>query len=245
MTVHHPVFARAFERVSRAMDAGGFAELRVRLLDGLSGTVVDVGAGNGLNFPHYPATVEHVIAVEPEPYLRRRAEADARTAPIPIDVVDGTAEHLPLPDRSCEAVVFSLVLCSVADQPRALAEAFRVLRPGGRLGVSDIVAEDELTADQRAERGSHVGCVAGALPTREYRDRLASAGFVDISITLTTHHPVAQGMHSAIIRAAKPAVTCCGVVGCCAPGEHPADLALTVEQAKHAAGCGCTRPDES
>jgi len=89
------------------------------------------------------------------------------------------------------------------DKPAVLAEAFRVLRPGGRLGVSDVVAEDRLSPEDRADRGAWAGCVAGALSITEYRDGLAAAGFTDITITPT--HPVADGMHSAIIKATKPA----------------------------------------
>jgi SAM-dependent methyltransferase len=130
--VRHPVFARVYARVGHLMDAE-IADHRRRLLAGLSGRILEVGAGNGLNFPHYPATVTEVLAIEPEPYLRRLAQAAARQAPVPIRVVDGTAEALPAPDGTVDAVVASLVLCSVADPDRALAEARRVLRPGGRL----------------------------------------------------------------------------------------------------------------
>jgi ubiquinone/menaquinone biosynthesis C-methylase UbiE len=130
--VRHPVFARCYARVGHLMDAeiGGH---RRRLLAGLTGRVLEVGAGNGLNFPHYPATVTELLAVEPEPYLRRMAEAAARQAPVPIRVVAGTAEALPTPDEAVDAVVASLVLCTVADPDQAVAEIRRVLRPGGRL----------------------------------------------------------------------------------------------------------------
>jgi ubiquinone/menaquinone biosynthesis C-methylase UbiE len=130
--VHHPVFARVYARVGHLMDAE-IADHRRRLLAGLTGRVLEVGAGNGLNFPHYPATVTEVLAIEPEPYLHRLALAAARQAPVPIRVVDGTAEALPAPDASFDAVVASLVLCTVVDPDQALAETRRVLRPGGRL----------------------------------------------------------------------------------------------------------------
>ena len=94
---------------------------------------MEVGAGNGMNFGHYPATVTEVVAVEPEPYLREKASGRAAAAPVPVTVVDGTAEALPLEDASVDAVVHSLVLCSVRDQAVALAEARRVLRPDGEL----------------------------------------------------------------------------------------------------------------
>lgn len=130
--MHHPVFARFWVRTSLSLERG-LAPHRATLLSGLSGRVVEVGAGNGLNFSRYPGEVTEVIAVEPEPHLRSLAEAAARRAAVPITVVDGLADHLPAADGSCDAAVASLVLCSVPDQATALAEIHRVLRPGGRL----------------------------------------------------------------------------------------------------------------
>ena len=95
--------------------------------------MIEVGAGNGLNFPHYPADVEELVAVEPEEYLRERAVAAVRTAPVPIRVLDGVAGRLPAGDGSFDAAVVSGVLCSVPDQGSALADLRRVLRPGGEL----------------------------------------------------------------------------------------------------------------
>jgi ubiquinone/menaquinone biosynthesis C-methylase UbiE len=131
--VRHPLFARMYVRVSRSTERRGAAEHRRQLLAGLAGRVVEVGAGNGMNFRHYPATVSEVLAVEPEPHLRHVAETAALRAPVPIRVVDGIAEHLPAADGVFDAAVISLVLCSVADQQQVLAEAIRVLRPGGQL----------------------------------------------------------------------------------------------------------------
>src|SRR6266508_2488374 len=108
-------------------------EHRRKLLAGLSGQVVEVGAGNGLNFTLYPETVEHVLAVEPEPLLREAAIEEAKKAPVPVEVVDGLASELPAEDASQNAAVASLVLCSVPDQAEALAEMRRVLKPGGEL----------------------------------------------------------------------------------------------------------------
>ena len=130
--VRHPIFARCYARVGHLMDAE-IGDHRRRLLAGLTGRVLEIGAGNGLNFPQYPATVTEVLAIEPEPYLRRQALAVASQAPVPIRVVDGTAEALPAPDAGVDAVVASLVLCTVTDPEGALAEVRRVLRPGGRL----------------------------------------------------------------------------------------------------------------
>ena len=132
-TIRHPVFARCYARVSQGMERQGIADRRRVLLGGLSGRVIEVGAGNGLNFGHYPPGVTEVVAVEPEPYLRQLAADAARQAAVPIQVVDGTADQLPGSDGAFDAGVASLVLCSVADQARALAELRRVIRPGGEL----------------------------------------------------------------------------------------------------------------
>ena len=109
------------------------ADHRDELLAGLVGRGVEVGAGNGLNFSHYPSSVTKVIAVEPEPYLRARAFSAARDADVPVTVVDGTADALALREASLDFAVVSLVLCSVSSQHAALREIKRVLRPGGEL----------------------------------------------------------------------------------------------------------------
>jgi ubiquinone/menaquinone biosynthesis C-methylase UbiE len=132
MSHRHPIFARYYARVSPLMEVG-VGPYRQKLVAGVSGRVIEVGAGNGLNFAHYPATVTEVIAVEPEPHLRSIAEANAALAAVPIKVVDGTADDLPAGEGQCDVAVVSLVLCSVPDQDRALAEIRRVLKPGGEL----------------------------------------------------------------------------------------------------------------
>ncbi|GBP99219.1 methyltransferase domain-containing protein [Streptomyces spongiicola] len=132
--VHHPLFARFYARFSVAADTrGGIVAHRRELLDGLSGRVVEIGAGNGLNFTHYPAAVSEVVALEPERTLRQLALTAARHAEVPVDVVPGAAEALPVKSEAFDAAVASLVLCSVRDVPRALSEIKRVLRPGGEL----------------------------------------------------------------------------------------------------------------
>ncbi|MEU6487413.1 class I SAM-dependent methyltransferase [Streptomyces sp. NPDC046887] len=132
--VHHPLFARFYERISVAAETrAGIAAHRAELLAGLSGRVIEIGAGNGLNFPHYPGQVSEVVALEPERRLRRAAVAAALRAEVPVDVVPGVAEALPVKSEAFDAAVASLVLCSVRDLPRALAELRRVLRPGGQL----------------------------------------------------------------------------------------------------------------
>ncbi|GAA3796771.1 methyltransferase domain-containing protein [Streptomyces coacervatus] len=119
-----------------------------------------------------------------------------------VEFLKGTIEAIPLPADTIDVVISNCVINLSVDKPAVFAETFRVLRPGGRIGVSDIVADDTLTPEQRAERGDYAGCIAGALSLTEYRTGLAAAGFTDIEITPT--HPVADGMHSAIIRATKP-----------------------------------------
>ena len=128
----NPIFARAWSRVLvKGLARSGGDDLRRQLVAGLSGTVVEVGAGDGANFGFYPDSIGRVIAVEPDPYLRARAQGRAADAPVPVEVVDGTAEALPIADASVDAAVFCLVLCSVPDQEVAAAEATRVLGAGG------------------------------------------------------------------------------------------------------------------
>lgn len=135
----HPVFARCWSLLSGRIVA---PRRRAELLEGLSGRAVEVGAGDGRNFPHYPDTLGELVAVEPEPYLRRLAASAAGQAAIAITVLDGTAERLPLEECSCDAAVSSLVLCSVGDQRAALAELHRVLVPGGELRFFEHVAAE-------------------------------------------------------------------------------------------------------
>ncbi|WP_200300981.1 arsenite methyltransferase [Streptomyces adelaidensis] len=119
-----------------------------------------------------------------------------------VEFLKGTIEAVPLPADTIDVVISNCVINLSTDKAAVFAETFRVLRPGGRVGVSDVVAEDTLAPEQRAERGDYAGCIAGALSFTEYRQGLEAAGFSDIEITPT--HPVADGMHSAIVRAVKP-----------------------------------------
>ncbi|MDQ6935871.1 MAG: class I SAM-dependent methyltransferase [Actinomycetota bacterium] len=133
-TVRHPLFARLYSTVvAPMMDRAGAGSYRQRLLEGLSGTVVEIGAGNGANFGLYPPEVDRVVAVEPEPFLRGKATEAARAAAVSVEVVDGVAERLPIFGGTADAVVCCLVLCSVADPIAALAESRRVLSAGGEL----------------------------------------------------------------------------------------------------------------
>lgn len=131
--VSHPLFARIYERVSVKEDERGGSRYRAELLDGVSGRVIEVGAGNGRNFAHYPTTVSQVLAVEPEPRLRASAARAAATAPVPIEVVAGVADRLPAEDGAFDVGVASLVLCTVPEPHAALAELRRVIHPGGEL----------------------------------------------------------------------------------------------------------------
>ncbi|MCQ9131883.1 arsenite methyltransferase [Streptomyces hilarionis] len=166
-----------------------------------------------------------------------------------VEFLKGTIEAVPLPANTIDVVISNCVINLSTDKPAVFAETFRVLRPGGRIGVSDVVADDRLTPDQRAERGDYVGCIAGALSFAEYRAGLQAAGFTDVEITPT--HAVADGLHSAIVRATKPATAestgpaaessaaCCGVDACCTAAETSVNPDLTVTEAKTASGCGC------
>jgi ubiquinone/menaquinone biosynthesis C-methylase UbiE len=148
----HPVFARVYERLSVVMDRAGAAEHRHALVAGLRGRVIEVGSGNGLTFSHYPPEVDEVVAVEPEPRLRAAALIAARTAPVPVRVVDGLAQALPGSEGEFDAVVAALVLCTVPDQAAALAEIRRVLRVGGQLRFLEHVAADTSGGMRRAQR---------------------------------------------------------------------------------------------
>jgi ubiquinone/menaquinone biosynthesis C-methylase UbiE len=177
--VYHPLFARLFDRMAAKTDQQGASEHRERLVAGLSGRVLEVGAGNGLNFDHYPASVSELVAVEPEDYLRARAEEAARVAPIPINVMDGLADRLPAEDTSFDAAVASLVLCSVPDQATALAELRRILRPGGELRFYEHVLSEErgLPRVQNAVAWFWPWVGGGCHPNRDTVAAIERAGF--------------------------------------------------------------------
>ncbi|HEY8700508.1 MAG TPA: class I SAM-dependent methyltransferase [Arthrobacter sp.] len=177
--LQHPRFARAYARAVGDMNRRGGTEHRRSLLAGLRGAVIEIGAGDGSAFALYPGTVTRVLALEPDDYLRKLAVESAASAPVPVTVVAAAAEKIPAEDASADAVVASLVLCSVADQARVLAEIRRVLRPGGTLAFYEHVrsanwllgkAEDLLTpAWSRMAGGCH--------PNRDTLNAIASAGF--------------------------------------------------------------------
>lgn len=128
-----PIFARVYTKFAALSDRRGSSEHRRKLLAGLDGRVLEIGAGAGANFSHYPESVSEVLAIEPEPYLRERAQRAASSASLVIHVVAGDADHLPGEDGSFDAGICALVLCTVPNQQRALAELFRVIRPSGEL----------------------------------------------------------------------------------------------------------------
>jgi SAM-dependent methyltransferase len=169
-------------------------------------TVLDLGSGGGIDVLLSAKRVgpegkvygldmtEEMLALA----VANREKEGARN----VEFLKGYIEEIPLPGSTVDVVISNCVINLSADKPRVFAEMFRVLRPGGRIGVSDVVAEDALTAEDRAARGSYVGCIAGALSFGEYETLLRNAGFTEVSVSAT--HQVADGMHSAIVRALKP-----------------------------------------
>lgn len=175
----HPIFARLYPRLDAGCAKAGGDAHRAELLAGASGRVLEVGAGYGANFPHYPPEVTEVVALEPEPRLRAKADRAAGRAPVPITVRPGLAEDLDLDDASFDVAVASLVLCSVRDPVRALAELRRVLRPGGELRYYEHVRGDS-PGKVRFQRYADVVwpfLAAGCHVSRPTPDWIAGSGF--------------------------------------------------------------------
>lgn len=177
--VGHPVFARLYARYSPASEHRGSASHRRRMLAGLSGRVIEVGCGNGLNFAHYPTEVAQVVGVEPERYLRTVARVAAARSSVLVEVVDGRAERMPFADGTFDAAVTSLVLCSVADPVAALAEIRRVLRPGGQLRFYEHVRSpsDTHARLQRILSPAWQALGGGCHPDRDTATSIEAAGF--------------------------------------------------------------------
>jgi ubiquinone/menaquinone biosynthesis C-methylase UbiE len=207
----HPRFAKAFVDLSEEMDARGGLEHRRRLLAGVRGNAIEVGAGHGRNFAHYPPEVTGVLAVEPEDSLRRLAEQATVHASVPVRVVAGHADQLPAADGSMDAAVLSLVFCSVPDPDSALAELARVLKPGGVLHYYEHVRsthpvrgllEDAVTPlYSRFAGGCHLN--------RDTGGALRAAGFEILEEERFSFRPVRFSPSSLHVlgRAAAPAVT--------------------------------------
>jgi len=169
--------------------------------------VLDLGSGGGIDVLLSarrvgPSGFAYGVDMTDDMLMLARANA-AKAGTTNVDFLKGDIEAVPLPDAAVDVVISNCVINLSTDKPAVLAEMFRVLVPGGRIGVSDVVDEDHVSVADRAASGSYVGCIAGALSRAEYLDGLAAAGFADVSVKFV--HEAAPGLHSAIIRAVKPA----------------------------------------
>jgi arsenite methyltransferase len=188
-------------------------------------TVLDLGSGGGIDVILSakrigPTGVAYGLDMTDEMLALARKNA-AEAGVTNVHFLKGVIEQVPLPAESVDVVISNCVINLSVDKPAVLTEMARVLKPGGRVGVSDVVAEDHLSLDERAERGSYVGCIAGALSRSEYVAGLEAAGFEDVSVEFT--HQVADGMHGAIVKATKT--------------REPARRGLPVIQPAASAGC--------
>jgi SAM-dependent methyltransferase len=169
-------------------------------------TVLDLGSGGGIDVilsARRVGPTGTAYGLDMTEEMLALAQRNAREAGVAnVHFLKGVIEQIPLPAASVDVVISNCVVNLSTDKPAVLAEIGRVLRPGGRLGISDVVAEDRLTPEERAERGSFVGCIAGALSKREYEAGLEAAGLEAVSVAFT--HEVADGIHAAIVKAVKP-----------------------------------------
>ncbi len=224
--------------------------------------VLDLGSGGGIDVLLSarrvgPTGFAYGLDMTEEMLALARANA-AKAGATNVEFLRGQIEAIPLPDASIDVVISNCVINLSTDKPAVLAEMFRVLTPNGRIGISDVVAEDHLSPAERAERGSYVGCIAGALSETEYLQGLSAVGFADAEVVFT--HQVASGMHGAIVRATKPGgatapavsswaaplvVAAVGESSCCSTSEQssccaPPAKAECCGGAAHADGsCGC------
>jgi SAM-dependent methyltransferase len=196
--------------------------------------VLDLGSGGGIDVLLSAKRVGptgRAIGLDMTDEMLALAQKNAAEAGATnVEFLKGKIEAIPLPAASVDVVISNCVINLAADKPTVFREIARVLRPGGRIGISDIVAEDSLSSEQRAQRGSYVGCIAGALSFNEYESGLRQVGLTDVSVTST--HLVTDGMHSAVVKATKPmsfepalsvgprerplaTAGCCGGGGCC------------------------------
>jgi arsenite methyltransferase len=191
--------------------------------------VLDLGSGGGIDVLLSAKRVGptgRAIGLDMTDEMLALAQSNASEAGATnVEFLKGTIEAVPLPADSVDVVISNCVVNLAADKPAVFREIARVLKPGGRVGITDIVADDALTTEQRAERGSYVGCIAGALSFAEFDAGLREVGLTDI--TLTASHAVADGMHSVIVKASKPA------------DAAPWAPAVRDELPVATAGCGC------
>ncbi len=197
--------------------------------------VLDLGSGGGIDVLLSakrvgPTGFAYGLDMTDEMLALARANA-SRAGAENVEFLKGQIEQIPLPDASIDVIISNCVINLSTDKSAVLAEMFRVLAPAGRIGISDVVAEDRLTSADRADRGSYIGCIAGALSVTEYVDGLTAAGFTDPEVVFT--HQVADGLHGAIVRAAKPTAA-----GCCTPVHQ----ARCCDHSAKAACCGTASP---
>jgi arsenite methyltransferase len=203
--------------------------------------VLDLGSGGGIDVllsARRVGPTGFAFGVDMTDEMLDLARANAVKAHATnVDFLKGTIENVPLPDSAVDVVISNCVVNLSPDKTQVLAEIFRVLKPGGRVCISDVVAEDHLSPFERAERGSYVACIAGALSRDEYLDGLTAAGFVGAEVAFT--HVVAPGMHGATISAIKPSVCCDASAqqSCCAPSEKAKCCAAQSEEIS--SGCAC------
>jgi arsenite methyltransferase len=189
-------------------------------------TVLDLGSGGGIDVILSAKRVGpsgRAYGLDMTDEMLALAQQNATEAGVTnVHFLKGVIEQIPLPAKSVDVVISNCVINLSVDKAAVLTEIARVLKPGGRIGISDVVAEDQLSPEERAERGSYVGCIAGALSKVEYEAGLEAAGFVHISVEFT--HQVADGIHSAIVKAAKtneperkglPVIQPAATDGCC------------------------------
>ncbi len=168
--------------------------------------MLDLGSGGGidvlLSAKRVGSTGRAIGLDMTDEMLRLARDNAAKAGAQNVEFLKGLIEDVPLPDSSVDVVISNCVINLSTDKPAVIREIARVLRPGGRVGISDVVADDHLTPEDRAARGSYVGCIAGALTFEEYGELLLGAGLVDIAIDAT--HELTDGMYGAIVRARKP-----------------------------------------
>jgi arsenite methyltransferase len=187
-------------------------------------TVLDLGSGGGIDVLLSarrvgPTGKAYGLDMTEEMLALARANA-AEAGAANVEFLKGQIEAIPLPAATVDVVISNCVVNLSTDKPAVFSETYRVLKPGGRIGITDVVADDHLTPADRAERGAWVGCIAGALSKAEYEAGLAAAGFTGVSVTFT--HQVGDGLHSAIIKATRPAdATSTTTVATATPRELP------------------------